>query len=61
VKTRNVYVKLPDDVADTLVRVSLRDGVHPKERAAALISEGLRRAGALPNRKIAPAASATAR
>lgn len=48
---RNVFVKLPGDVADTLIRLAVRNGLHPKDEAARLIREGLERVGALPGQQ----------
>jgi hypothetical protein len=46
---QNIYVKLPSDAADALIRVANREWRHPKEQAALFIVEGLRRDGALPS------------
>ena len=48
---RNIYVKLPGDVADALVRVAGREWRHPKEQAGLLIADGLRRLGELPTER----------
>ena len=45
---QNIYVKLPGDVADALIRVANREWRHPKEQAGLFIVDGLRQAGALP-------------
>lgn len=50
----NIYVKLPSDVADGLVRVSRRSGLHPKQQAARLIAEGLERLGEHGDDELAP-------
>ena len=44
---RNIYVKLPGDVSDALIRVAGREWRHPKEQAALYIAEGLKRDRAL--------------
>jgi hypothetical protein len=44
---RNIYVKLPGDVSDALIRVAGREWRHPKEQAGLLIADGLRRLGEL--------------
>jgi len=45
---QNIYVKLPGDVADALIRVANREWRHPREQAGLFIVDGLRQAGALP-------------
>jgi len=45
---QNIYVKLPGDVADALIRLANREWRHPRERAGLFITDGLRRAGVLP-------------
>ncbi len=52
---RNIYVKLPGDVADALIRVADREWRHPKEQAGLLIADGLRRLGELTAREQAAA------
>lgn len=44
---RSLYVPLRGDVAEALLTLSLREYRHPKEQAAFLVAEGLRRAGLL--------------
>jgi len=46
---RNLYVKLPSDVADALYRVADRQWRHPKDQAGLLIADGLRQLGELPH------------
>ncbi len=48
---RNLYVKLPGDVADALYRVADRQWRHPKDQAGLLIADGLRQLGELPNER----------
>jgi hypothetical protein len=45
---RNLYVKLPGDVADALYRTAHRRWRRPKDQAVLLIAEGLRQLGELP-------------
>ena len=45
---QNIYVKLPGDVADALIRLANREWRHPREQAGLFITDGLRRAGVLP-------------
>lgn len=45
---RNIYVSLPGDVADALIRVAMHEWRHPKEQAGLFITDGLRRLGELP-------------
>lgn len=42
---RNLYVRLPDAAVDGLRELGRREMRDPKQQAAALILEGLRRAG----------------
>jgi hypothetical protein len=42
---RSIYVPLPDGVADKLRQLARRELRDPKEQAAWLILDGLRRAG----------------
>jgi hypothetical protein len=57
---RNIYVKLPGDVSDALIRVAGREWRHPKEQAGLLIAEGLRRIGELSSdRELAAGSPAT--
>ena len=44
----NVYVKLPGDIADALLRVAAEEGRNPREQAGLFIVDGLRARGALP-------------
>jgi hypothetical protein len=44
---RAVHIPLPDDVADALYELSRRQYRHPRQQAAYLLVEGLRRAGVL--------------
>lgn len=45
---RALYVKLPESALNALYRVGRREYRGPREQAAWLVLEGLRRAGALP-------------
>jgi hypothetical protein len=54
---RNIYVKLPGDVSDALIRVAGENWRHPKEQAALYIAEGLRRDRALADRELTAAGS----
>lgn len=49
----NIYVKLPGDVADALIRLALSEWRRPRDQAALLLAEGLRNAGALPAETVA--------
>jgi len=42
-----MYIKLQGDIATVLGRVSRRERRNPRDQAALLIEDGLRRAGAL--------------
>jgi len=44
----NVYVSLPNTAADALRELARREFRHPRDQAAKLLVDGLRRAGALP-------------
>lgn len=44
---RSVHIPLPGDLADALYELSRREYRHPRQQAAYLLAEGLRRAGAL--------------
>lgn len=44
---RSVHIPLPHDVADALYELSRREYRHPRQQAAFLLAEGLRRAGVL--------------
>jgi hypothetical protein len=45
---RNIYVKLPGDIADALIRVADEQWRLPRDQAAYFIADGLRRLGELP-------------
>jgi hypothetical protein len=45
---QSIYVKLPGDVADALMRVAQTEWRNPRDQAGLFIADGLRRAGALP-------------
>lgn len=45
---RAVYLALPDDIREALVRVAEREYRDPRDQAALFVVDGLRRANALP-------------
>ncbi len=58
---RNLYVKLPGDVADALYRAAGREWRRPRDQAGMLIADGLRRLGELPNDECSAALSTASR
>ena len=44
---RSLYVTLPGDTAEALRELSVREFRHPRDQAAVLLLDGLRRAGLL--------------
>lgn len=45
-------VKLPGDVTDALIRVALQEFRLPPDQVAAFVTDGLKRMGELPDRKL---------
>lgn len=58
---RRIQVPVTDPMRRALVNLAEREYRDPRDQAAILIAEGLRRVGALPDLKTAPAEPATAR
>ena len=44
---RALYVQLPEPARDALLQLALREYRHPRDQAAVLLLDGLRRAGLL--------------
>lgn len=42
------YIRLPSSARDALLQLALREYRHPRDQAAILLLDSLRRAGALP-------------